>query len=296
LQAYFEWMPIREPTAARARDAIQRRFTFGDLADLIMVETRLGARTEQLSLAKDLTWRGEGAARTPDLQSFQAKLADPSRQLMGPEQLGWLERELAGSRAAGRPWQVLGNQVVMARVAIPDARKILAPDKLQALLASLSPEVRPQVERSMALAQFGAPFTLDSWDGYPAERERLYQAFRRAGVRPVVVSGDSHAFWVNDLAAADGSRAAVEFGTTAISSPSPGDQLPGFPLGEALAAANPEVVFCDQRSKGFLLLRLTREAAHAELHAVSRIDAKPFDTTVVKRFRVPAGQGGPQEA
>mgnify|MGYP006147630949 CR=1 FL=1 len=55
------------------------------------------------------------------------------------------------------------------------------------------------------------PFNLDSWDGYPAGRERLYQTFRTAGVQPIVLAGDSHAFWVNELYDNAGQQRAVEF-------------------------------------------------------------------------------------
>ena len=82
-------------------------------------------------------------------------------------------------------------------------------------------------------------------------RERLYAAFADAGVQPIVLAGDSHAFWVNELYDNGGERRAVEFGTSAISSPSPGDHVGGLPLGLALQAANPEVKFCDQSAKGF---------------------------------------------
>jgi alkaline phosphatase D len=280
LRAYYEWMPIREPAAGRPEDGPQRSFQFGDLASLIMLETRLGARDEPLAYESDLA-------------ALKAKIADPKRRLLGARQSAWLKAELSASREAGRPWQVLGNQVIMARVEGPDPTARLSADEQQAFLAQLAPAVRPQVEQMIALFRHGAPFTLDSWDGYPAERERLYRLFADAAVRPIVLSGDSHAFWVNDLRDAAGRQAAVEFGTSAISSPSPGDALPGFPLGEALAERNAEVLHCDQQAKGFILLTLTRDRAEAELHAVSTIVAKPFETRVTKRFTVPASPSNP---
>ncbi|MBX9745745.1 MAG: alkaline phosphatase D family protein, partial [Hyphomonadaceae bacterium] len=54
LQAYYEWMPIREPEQGRAFEAINRSFQFGDLFTLIMLETRLLARTQPLDYATDL--------------------------------------------------------------------------------------------------------------------------------------------------------------------------------------------------------------------------------------------------
>jgi alkaline phosphatase D len=282
LKAYFEWMPIREPEGGLTESAIYRSFDFGDLASLLMVETRLTARTEPLTYAKDMPMTAAG----PDLAAFEAKRNDPARDLLGDGQRGWIRETLAASKAAGRPWQVLGNQVVMARVQGPDISKLASRLEIMALMARLKPEVRTQVQQAQQLFSLGVPFNLDSWDGYPAGRERLYAAFAEAGVEPIVLAGDSHAFWVNDLKDASGRRAAVEFGTSAISSPSPGDHVPGVPLGAALNAANEEVVLCDQSAKGYVLLTLTPEQAKAELRTVSTILQRPYRERVLKTFTV----------
>lgn len=282
LKAYFEWMPIREPEGGLSEAAIYRSFDFGDLASLLMVETRLTARTEPLTYAKDMPMTAAG----PDLAAFEAKRNDPARDLLGDGQRGWIRETLAASKAAGRPWQVLGNQVVMARVQGPDISKLASRLEIMALMARLKPEVRTQVQQAQQLFSLGVPFNLDSWDGYPAGRERLYAAFAEAGVEPIVLAGDSHAFWVNDLKDASGRRAAVEFGTSAISSPSPGDHVPGVPLGAALNAANEEVVLCDQSAKGYVLLTLTPEQAKAELRTVSTILQRPYRERVLKTFTV----------
>ncbi|WP_298745862.1 alkaline phosphatase D family protein [uncultured Brevundimonas sp.] len=282
LRAYFEWMPIREPEAGLTPDAIQRSFDFGDLASLLMVETRLLARGEPLTYAKDMPV----AAGGPDVAAFQARRGDPARDLLGETQRDWVRSTLQASRASGRPWQVIGNQVVMARVQGPDVTTMANPLQIAALIAGLPQAVRPRIRQSIELFKLGVPFNLDSWDGYPAGRERLYAAFAEAGVQPIVLAGDSHAFWVNDLRAADGARRGVEFGTSAISSPSVGDATPGLPLGAALMRANDEVVFCDQTAKGYVLLTLTPDQAKAELHTVSTILAKPYEAGVLRTFTV----------
>lgn len=293
LRAYYEWMPIREPGRGVLAEAIHRSFDFGDLATLAMVETRLTARTAPLSYA-DLTFTaGPDGTPVPDIAAFEARRHDPARELLGAAQRDWLGRTLSASRAAGRPWQVLGNQVVMGRVRGPDVAAMVPAAQLSALLETLPETVRPQVEQAIALFRLGLPFNLDSWDGFPADRERLYALFAQAGVRPIVLSGDSHAFWVNTLKDASGARRAVEFGTSAVSSPSPGDMVAGLPLGPALTAANEEVVFCDQTAKGFVRLTLTRERATAELMAVSTLFSKPFETRVAGRYEVVRQDDGP---
>ena len=149
LQAYFEWLPIREPAPDRPPEQIWRSFDFGDLASLTMLETRLTARSYQLEYdrpgdipmivydASDpaakkpvrdaaetarikATAGADGALPRPyvlgpDTAAIEAFVADPSRTMMGARQEAWLQETLARS-AARRPWQVIGNEVVMARV------------------------------------------------------------------------------------------------------------------------------------------------------------------------------------
>jgi len=279
IRAYAEWMPIREPQGGLT-DAIFRSFRFGDLMALHMVETRLTARAEQLDYARDVTVV-DGA---PDLAAFEAKRNDPSRDLLGEPQRAWLSESLAQHRDAA--WQVIGNQVVMARVAGPDVTAVASPAQIDAALAGLPAEVAAGLRQIIPLFKDGLPFNLDSWDGYPVARERLYAQFAEAGVQPIVLAGDSHAFWVNELKDASGARRGAEFGTSSISSPSPGDAVGAIPLGPLLDQANPEVVHCDQKAKGFLTLTVTRNAATAELMSVSTILAKPFETRSLGRWRV----------
>ncbi|MEG2498417.1 alkaline phosphatase D family protein [Brevundimonas sp.] len=287
LQAYYEWMPIREAAAGQMREAINRSFHFGDLASLMMVETRLTGRTKALEYTSDLTAK-EGPDGEPvlDIEAFAALRDDPSRAMMSSGQHSWLKNELAASKGTGRKWQVLGNQVVMARVAGPDVSRMMSAEQVAGLMAQIPEAYRDQFEQALFLFKMGLPFNLDAWDGYPADRERLYADFAEAGVKPIVLSGDSHAFWVNDLKDASGHRRAFELGTASVSSPSIADALGGFPLGQALMQANDEVVFCDQSAKGFVLLDLYEDRAEARLMAVSTIFAKPFETTVLARFNI----------
>ncbi|WP_338445454.1 alkaline phosphatase D family protein [Pelagerythrobacter marensis] len=285
MQAYFEWMPIRDPDPLRAHEAIFRSFEFGDLATLAMVETRLLARDKQAAPKGEL----------PPTERVAALLAErerPGRELLGRGQSEWLEGVLRASVNAGKPWQILGNQVVMARVAGPDLEASLGAEGYAEMRARMPEQYRAQIDTALAGYRAGVPFNLDSWDGYPHARERLYELFARAGSRPLVLSGDSHAAWSNNLHDRSGRLAGVEVGCTAITSPSYGSILPG--LGRFLAAANEEVVFCDQDSKGYALVTLTPEQARAEHVAVSTIFARPFERRVTASFR--ASPDGPLQA
>ncbi len=96
MSAYFEWLPIREQPDAPER--IYRHFPIGDLADLIMLDTRLEGRDEQLS------------AEQADA------LAAPERTLLGKAQERWLEDRLLESAQRGAAWRLLGQQVMMGQL------------------------------------------------------------------------------------------------------------------------------------------------------------------------------------
>ncbi len=131
---------------------------------------------------------------------------------------------------------------------------------------------------------YDQPFDLDGWNGYPAARARFDAMLERLAGNVIVLSGDSHAFWANQLQDLGGARRlAAEFGTSAISSGSDGDEAGGFQLGEVFMKQNREVVFCDQLAKGYIRLTLTHDAATAEMIAVE-IDRKPYAARVLARW------------
>ena len=275
MQAYFEWMPIRDPSAARAKEAIYRSFEFGDLATLAMLETRLLVRSEQLEFAGDPDDANAYAA-------FAETLADETRQLIGNEQRDWLRNILSTSVAAGKPWQVVGNQVVMGRVAGPDLEAGMGPDQYADLIASLPSGLNDRIAAAQVGYRKGVPFNLDSWDGYPAARERLYAAFRDAGSRPIILAGDSHAGWANRLRGADGEIVALETGCTAITSPSYGSILPG--IGRYIEQANPDTIYCNQDAKGYTLLTLRPGSARVDYRTVSTVTDNTFEAGIDASF------------
>ncbi len=95
VQAYFEWLPIREGEPGR----VYRELPYGDLVDLIVLDTRLEGREEQVPLAL-----GDEAL---------AEVNDPSRQLLGAAQEAWLFDRLLGSTSQ---WKLLAQQVMMGQI------------------------------------------------------------------------------------------------------------------------------------------------------------------------------------
>ena len=91
-QAHAEWMPTRE----RAHAGAYRSISYGDLVDLILLDTRNSGRARQL--------RRDDPA-----------LDDPERTLLGRTQEGWLSEQLGASRAR---WRMLGQQVMVSPFAL----------------------------------------------------------------------------------------------------------------------------------------------------------------------------------
>lgn len=91
-RVYREWMPIRDEADPYK---IWRSFSMGGLVDLVMLDTRVWGREEQLFDAND-----------PALES-------DTRQLLGADQEQWLKDTLAASTAK---WRVIGQQVMMGQL------------------------------------------------------------------------------------------------------------------------------------------------------------------------------------
>jgi alkaline phosphatase D len=119
----------------------------------------------------------------------------------------------------------------------------------------------------------------------------VLEAFRRNGGNAVVVSGDSHAAWANELNDPHG-RVGVEFAGTSITSPGQAAYFPGMDFGALIRARNPHIKWTDQTDRGFLMLTLTRTQAKAEFFTVSTIIARQYETHLAAAFTV-APENGP---
>ncbi len=147
VRAWNEWQPIRE-TPAEQSGRIFRTFNFGDLADLVMLDTRNFDRDQQVGANNPL-------------------IADPTRSLLGEEQEAWLYGQLTTSVQSGRRWRLLGQQVMMGQL-------IASPTTI---------------------------FNPDQWDGYLASRNRFLTHLQTNTIKNVVVlTGDIHSSWGNDIA------------------------------------------------------------------------------------------------
>ena len=289
LAAYFEWMPIRPIDDQHIK--IYRQFDFGTLVQLTMLDTRIIARNVQLDYANYMTATGL------DIAKFQADLINPARSLMGVEQRNWLLQKLQQSTAT---WNVLGQQILMSKMFVPaellmSLAEITAgnpsPETLSKITTQITelleikarmdagdPTVTPEEKARLAVT---APYNLDAWDGYFAEREILYGTLAQLKKKVVVLAGDTHNAWASDLSSKDGVLVGVELATSSVSSPGlekylsiPMQQLQAFEF--AFTSLIDELNYCNLNQRGYLKVRFTAEQVQADWIFVDSIKHKEY--------------------
>ncbi|MEU4691994.1 alkaline phosphatase D family protein [Actinoplanes sp. NPDC023714] len=156
---------------------------------------------------------------------------DPARSITGPEQEKWL---LDGFRRSTARWDVLGQQVFFGQ---------------------RDNNAGPQKVLSM-----------DSWDGYQASRDRITRGWVDAGVRnPVVLTGDVHAHWADELKLDYDDPTSKTVGTELVcSSITSGGDGADVPAGtHPWAAWNPHLRFYNNQ-RGYVRTTITRDALTAD--------------------------------
>jgi phosphodiesterase/alkaline phosphatase D-like protein len=258
-EAYLEWMPFRLPdqhSVPHAGTRFFKLFTFGPLGDLSVLESRQN-RSAQVDVAP-FTKTGGGFIPT-GVADVDAKLADPTRHLVEPQQLDWLKNTAAGQ---GRHWHLVGNQVVLTPVRFPGAALGLPADLT--LLNS------------------------DQWDGYQADqRELLSHLAAQPATRgdAVVLTGDIHSSWAMDIpvehAAGEYRSAGVEFVCPSVTSdgfyeavrasqPADSPIAPALTITQgltgAVTGANPWIKYLDGIGHGYTLIDVTPQRVQADFH------------------------------
>ncbi|TDF34879.1 alkaline phosphatase [Alteromonadaceae bacterium M269] len=297
LQAYFEWMPIR-PIVEDNNEIINRAFSFGDMVDLYMLDTRVVGRDKQLEYS-DYTDEATGSF---DGDRFKQDVSAVDRTLLGLEQLNWLKSSLKSSEGT---WQVLGQQVLMGRMLFPAAivtQKLSTPEYAElsqlALLGQKvkanDPDLKPAeieffkannarlTDEVIQLLQLpNIPYNLDAWDGYAAEREAILGAAKYFKKNMVVLAGDTHNAWANDIKDYKGDTVAVEFATPGVSSPGLESYLNLSkddiqPTEAGIVQLIEGLQYMNASDRGFLTVTFTRDKVTPHWHFVDTILSRSY--------------------
>ncbi|MFJ3503075.1 MULTISPECIES: alkaline phosphatase D family protein [unclassified Streptomyces] len=184
---------------------------------------------------------------------------EPSRTLTGAAQERWL---LDGWRRSRARWNLLPQQVVFAE------------------------------RRDRPTADF--KLSMDSWDGYPASRQRILAGAEAAGVENLMVlTGDVHVSYGLDLKADFRDPASrtvgTEIVTTSITSGKDGADRPSNY--DKLMQANPHLRFFNGR-RGYVKVSLDRESARADFRTVPYVTTPGAPVTTAASFVTEAGNPG----
>lgn len=241
VRAYNEYMPIRSRSSFD--DKIFRRFRIGNLADLIMLDTRLHGRDLQAAFK---TGQSELPASDPTI-------SDGTRTLLGFDQEEWLERQLWGSKLRGATWRVLGQQVMMAQLSSTFGQTFINPDQWDGYAPARRRLYRHlldnNIENNVVLtgdihSSWCSDLTLNPWDG------ATYNPETGAGVL------------------------GAEFVCPAITSPGPVPDALADALAGQLRFVSPHMKYINLNRRGYGVLDLTRDAAKCEIYHVATIDTK----------------------
>lgn len=175
--------------------------------------------------------------RTKQVDYFDFDWDDPTRHIFSLEQREWLFDGLKNSTAQ---WKVIGQQVMMS--------------PLEAL---------------------GVPVNDDQWDGYPKDQEAVL-GFLRDSIpnNKVVLTGDIHSSWANDIATPSYSpggpgSAGVEFVGPSVTSPS--EEL-GW-AEETIMFMNEHIKFVDIEHRGWLMLDVNKNRVQGDYYFINNIDS-----------------------
>lgn len=186
---------------------------------------------------------------------------NPKRSITGAEQERWL---LQGFRQSQARWDVLGQQVMFSEI-----------DYVNGSDEGYNP---------------------DGWDGYVGSRRRVAQGWQQAQVRnPVVLTGDVHANWANNIPDRERSRTiGSELVTTSITSGGDGsaeltDEEKGY------LRDNPHVQMYNNQ-RGYVRARISAEEIRADYRIVPYVTEEGADVRTHASFVIEDGTPGLNKA
>ncbi|HEY9065166.1 MAG TPA: alkaline phosphatase D family protein [Burkholderiaceae bacterium] len=255
-QAYWEHMPF--PKSARPRGPDMRivdRLDWGTLARIHLLDDR------QYRDVQVCPKPNRGGSNTLALKDCPA-LLDPKRTLLGAEQ----ERWLAQGWDRARPWNLVAQQTLMARLSWTD----------------------PAADGGSG----GGTYWTDGWDGYAPARNRLLETVARRKVGGVVVlGGDVHANVVAELKPNFDDPAApavaTEYCGTSISS----QGMAPSRLAGALPF-NPHIRYARSDQRGYMRFALDAKRLQAQLRVVDNALDPASGVTTAARFVTEAARPG----
>jgi alkaline phosphatase D len=198
---------------------------------------------------------GRGGARIIDERCTE--LREPERTMLGATQERWLARGMA---TTAERWNFLAQQTLMAQAGV--------------------------------IVGGRRRFSSDRWDGYPAARDRLFDAITANGLGScVVLSGDAHAAFVCDLKRDVGDPLAPPIATEFCATSMTSRGRPQHEI-DATLRDNEHIHFGDSTSRGYIVFDVTAESCIARLRAIDDPTDRRTGVSTDATFSVDAGRPG----
>ena len=191
------------------------------------------------------------------------KVFDPNTTMLGDGQENWLMSRLSQSSSA---WNVLAQQVVMA-----------------------------PLNRGLGESK---RYSMDQWPGYEYSRRKLLNFFHEKKIsNPVVLTGDIHVNWVNDLQLDFQNEKSpivgTEFvGTSMTSGGNGGNVIPEY---ERAAAQNDFVKFYNS-NRGYVSCDITKKSWTTHFRSTTFVDKPDSPVFTPASFVVEEGRPGAEKA
>jgi alkaline phosphatase D len=249
IQAYYEWMPIREPQNGQ-REKAYRTFKFGQLLHLNMLDTRYIGRDEQVDI-KDPT------------------RLDPMRTLLGFEQEQWLEDNMLEASNDGVVWHLIGQQVQMMQIHM--LGQPINGDAWDGYPAARERLLNFIEQNNIDNVIFLTGDVHSSWAANIAKNPydwHQYNRFTHDGALAVEIVTPS---------------------VTSPSIPVPGLQQIIGDVGKVIKPENPHIRYVDLKNRGFVTLNITAERLTSQWHHVPVVGFKNTQSFIDKTLYVNAG-------
>lgn len=198
-----------------------------------------------------------------DIQPRCAEALSESQTMTGPAQERWLLQNLDKSPAR---WNVIGQQTMLGQFKAGEGAEAL--------------------------------FNMDAWDGYAAARARLlgFMAHRRPS-NPIVITGDVHSSWVNDLKTGFDEEGSSAVGTEFVGPSITSELPPPLALAVEIARAdNPHTRFFEGSSHGYVLCDVDRRRMRSDYRVVSNVTTAGAPVSTLASFEIADGRAGAQPA
>jgi alkaline phosphatase D len=161
--------------------------------------------------------------------------------------------------------------------------------------------VQPVNDVTGLLPEDGAPYNVDQWDGYTADRRRVFTHIRDRGVKDALfVTGDIHSGWACELPYDAstyplGDSAGVEFVCSSVTSNNLKDitgsppRTTSVPVEEGIKANNRHVKYLNFDDHGFSVLDITAKRVQMDWFIIGDRADKATGISRTQSWAITAG-------